>query len=103
MKHSRITIRQDNGHSTSVILTALKRANDSLNKRIKQLKIEGQPISESVACGRIKLAMIDAGFISNSMDLEIGIVNIFNGFANFIVYCDEFDIEFNVTIDMMED
>lgn len=103
MKYSRITIRQDNGHSTSVILTALKRANDSLNKRIKHLKKEGRQISESAACGRIKLAMIDAGFISNTMDLEIEIVNTFNGFANFIAYCDEFDIEFNVTIDIMED
>lgn len=100
MKHSRITIHQSNGHDEAIIAKAIKAANKSLDKRISDLKKERRQISESMMCVRIKLTMVEIGFAIDLSEVEIEFVSVFNGFANFIVTCEDFDIEFKATIDM---
>lgn len=100
MKHSRITIHQNNGHDEVIIAKAIKAATKSLDKRIGNLKKEHRQISESMMCVRIKLTMVEIGFAIDLSEVEIEFVGVFNGFANFIVTCEDFDIEFKVTIDM---
>ena len=96
MKHSRITIQNDNGQFAS----SLNKANRSLSNRIKKLKKEGYEISHSMMCNRIRLALIDAHFADDLQEIEIGVYGApFNGIANYVARCNEYPVVFKISID----
>lgn len=98
MKHSRISIKNDNGQFAS----ALNKADRHLRENIKKLKKEGRQISTTMMIVRIKLAMIAGGFAMESNEVDVTSAIGFNGIAMFTVYCKEFPVTFCVSIDLAE-
>lgn len=97
MKHSRITIKNNNGQFAA----ALNKADRHLRENIKKLKKEGE-ISFTMMCVRIKLAMIAGGFAMETGEVNIESNGGFNGIAMFTVHCEEFPTELYVSIDLAE-
>lgn len=96
MKHSRITIIDDNKRFAA----ALNKADNYLRKRIKKLKEEGR-ISETMMITSIKLALLNAGFLTDTRNLRIGSGREFCNLHLFTARCPEFPVIFEISIDTL--